>query len=210
LLFALAAYVAITSVASLLGYSEPKPTLLGIAILVAAAVVMPWLAREKRRLSGTTGSAALPQMLARALCKLGYEVAIKPKNIDVWIPTVDQRWLILPRYTQPSSDTKLLIEKLRLQLPSRRHRASLRQPRVTKTRYRPSGRRPFVMETFQLPRLIPRRLTTSEAPNCESSANKITTSPLQDLAFRLPPGLRQLRTGLQWDPRAQTPELRCR
>ena len=38
--------------------------------------------------------------------------------IDVWIPTVDQRWLILPRCTQPSSDTKLLIEKLRLELPS--------------------------------------------------------------------------------------------
>ena len=38
--------------------------------------------------------------------------------IDVWIPTVDQRWLILPRYTQPSADTKLLIEKLRLELPS--------------------------------------------------------------------------------------------
>ena len=38
--------------------------------------------------------------------------------IDVWIPTVDQRWLILPRYTQPSPDTKLLIEKLRLELPS--------------------------------------------------------------------------------------------
>jgi transposase len=38
--------------------------------------------------------------------------------IAVWIPTVDQRWLILPRYTQPSPDTKLLIEKLRLELPS--------------------------------------------------------------------------------------------
>jgi hypothetical protein len=38
--------------------------------------------------------------------------------IDVWIPAVDQRWLILPRYTQPSADTKLLIEKLRLELPS--------------------------------------------------------------------------------------------
>jgi transposase len=38
--------------------------------------------------------------------------------IDVWIPTVDQRWLILPRYTQPSSDTKLLLEKLRLELPN--------------------------------------------------------------------------------------------
>ena len=69
LLFALAAYVAITSVASLLGYSEPKPTLLGIAILVAAAVVMPWLAKEKRRLSGATGSAALRADAAQsALC----------------------------------------------------------------------------------------------------------------------------------------------
>ncbi len=69
LLFALAAYVAITSVASLLGYSEPKPTLLGIAILVAAAAVMPWLAKEKRRLSGATGSAALKADAAQsALC----------------------------------------------------------------------------------------------------------------------------------------------
>ena len=37
LLFGLAAYIAVTSVTSLLGYSEPKPTFLGIAILVAAA-----------------------------------------------------------------------------------------------------------------------------------------------------------------------------
>jgi len=59
LLFMLAAYVATVSVLSLVGYSEPKPTLLGIAILVAAAVIMPWLAKEKRRLSGATGSAAL-------------------------------------------------------------------------------------------------------------------------------------------------------
>jgi divalent metal cation (Fe/Co/Zn/Cd) transporter len=69
LLFALATFVAVTSVASLLGYSEPKPTLLGIAILVAAAVVMPWLAKEKRRLSGATGSAALRADAAQsALC----------------------------------------------------------------------------------------------------------------------------------------------
>ena len=40
------------------------------------------------------------------------------KMIDVWIPTVDQRWLILPRYTQPSPDTKLVIEKLKWHLPS--------------------------------------------------------------------------------------------
>ena len=69
LLFALAAYVAITSVTSLLGYSEPKPTFLGIGILVVAAVVMPWLAKEKRRLSGATGSAALRADAAQsALC----------------------------------------------------------------------------------------------------------------------------------------------
>ncbi len=69
LLFALAAYVVITSVASLLGYSEPKLTILGIAVLIAAAVVMPWLAREKRRLSGPTGSAALRADAAQsALC----------------------------------------------------------------------------------------------------------------------------------------------
>jgi divalent metal cation (Fe/Co/Zn/Cd) transporter len=69
LLFTLAAYVAVTSGTSLLGHSEPKPTLLGIAILLAAAVIMPWLAKEKRRLSGATGSAALRADAAQsALC----------------------------------------------------------------------------------------------------------------------------------------------
>ena len=59
LLLALAAYVVIVSALTLLGYSEPKPTYLGIAILIAAALVMPWLAREKRKLSAAAGSAAL-------------------------------------------------------------------------------------------------------------------------------------------------------
>jgi divalent metal cation (Fe/Co/Zn/Cd) transporter len=69
LLFALATFVVVTSVTSLLGYSEAKPTLLGIAILVAAAVAMPWLAKEKRLLSATTGSAALRADAAQsALC----------------------------------------------------------------------------------------------------------------------------------------------
>jgi divalent metal cation (Fe/Co/Zn/Cd) transporter len=69
LLFALAAFVAVTSVTSLLGYSEPRPTFLGIAILVAAAVVMPGLAREKRLLSGATGSAVLKaDAVQSALC----------------------------------------------------------------------------------------------------------------------------------------------
>jgi divalent metal cation (Fe/Co/Zn/Cd) transporter len=59
LLSLLAAYVVAASALTLLGYSEPKPTYLGIAILMAAAVIMPWLAKEKRRLSAATGSAAL-------------------------------------------------------------------------------------------------------------------------------------------------------
>jgi hypothetical protein len=38
--------------------------------------------------------------------------------IDVWVPTTDGRWLILPRYTQPETDTKMLLTKLRLDLPT--------------------------------------------------------------------------------------------
>jgi divalent metal cation (Fe/Co/Zn/Cd) transporter len=69
LLFVLAACIVATSVMALLGYSEPKPTFLGIAILVAAAVVMPSLAKEKRRLSRATGSAALrADAVQSALC----------------------------------------------------------------------------------------------------------------------------------------------
>jgi len=69
LLFTLAACVVAASVMALLGYSEPKPTLLGIAILIAAAVFMPLLASEKRRLSALTGSTALRADAAEsALC----------------------------------------------------------------------------------------------------------------------------------------------
>jgi len=86
LLFALAAFVAATSVTSLLGYSEPQPTFLGIAILVAAAAVMPWLAKEKRRLSGATGSAALRADAAQsALCAYLSLIALVGLGINaIW------------------------------------------------------------------------------------------------------------------------------
>jgi transposase len=38
--------------------------------------------------------------------------------IDVWIPTCDGRWLVLPRYTQPAKELAMLMEKLNLALPS--------------------------------------------------------------------------------------------
>jgi divalent metal cation (Fe/Co/Zn/Cd) transporter len=69
LLFALAAYVTMVSLMSLLGHNRPRPTDLGIIILIGAAMVMPWLAREKRKLSAATRSAALRADVAQSgLC----------------------------------------------------------------------------------------------------------------------------------------------
>jgi divalent metal cation (Fe/Co/Zn/Cd) transporter len=69
LLLLLAIYVAVVAAKALFGHAEPRPTYVGLAILVAAAVIMPWLAREKRALSGAMGSAALRADAAEsALC----------------------------------------------------------------------------------------------------------------------------------------------
>jgi divalent metal cation (Fe/Co/Zn/Cd) transporter len=59
LLFALAGLVILTSVLNFLGYREAQRSLLGIGIMLAAAVVMPWLASRKLQLAGITSSAAL-------------------------------------------------------------------------------------------------------------------------------------------------------
>lgn len=59
LLILLAGFVISVSVVSFLGYREPQPSYVGMAVLIAALVIMPWLARQKRRLSAATGSAAL-------------------------------------------------------------------------------------------------------------------------------------------------------
>ncbi len=68
-LFAVAACVAVVSAVSLLGYHEPRPTYLGLTILVGTAAIMPWLARQKRQLSAMTNSAALRADAAEsALC----------------------------------------------------------------------------------------------------------------------------------------------
>jgi divalent metal cation (Fe/Co/Zn/Cd) transporter len=86
LLFMLAAYVAVASAMTLWGHSEPKTTYLGIAILVAAAAIMPWLAKEKRRLSAITGSAALRADAAEsALCAYLSLVALVGLGINaIW------------------------------------------------------------------------------------------------------------------------------
>jgi divalent metal cation (Fe/Co/Zn/Cd) transporter len=86
LLFILAAYVTVVSARTLLGYSQPKTTYVGIAILVAATAIMPWLAKEKRKLSAITGSAALRADAAEsALCAYLALIALVGLGINaIW------------------------------------------------------------------------------------------------------------------------------
>ena len=37
--------------------------------------------------------------------------------LDVWLPTTDGRWLVMPRFTQPETDQAILLHKLKLELP---------------------------------------------------------------------------------------------
>jgi len=82
LLFVLAAFVALVSILTLLGRVEARPSPIGIAVLILAAVVMPWLAKQKRQLSATTASAALRADAAEsALC--GYLALIALAGLAV-------------------------------------------------------------------------------------------------------------------------------
>ena len=38
--------------------------------------------------------------------------------LDVWLPTTDGRWLVMPRYTQPEAEHELVLERLKLKLPA--------------------------------------------------------------------------------------------
>lgn len=49
----------LTSILIFLGYREAQRSLVGIEILLAAAVVMPWVANQKRQFAAITSSAAL-------------------------------------------------------------------------------------------------------------------------------------------------------
>ncbi len=37
--------------------------------------------------------------------------------VEVWIPMLDDRWLVLPRHTQPEPDVQALLEQIRITLP---------------------------------------------------------------------------------------------
>jgi divalent metal cation (Fe/Co/Zn/Cd) transporter len=59
LLFVVAGFVIVSSGLSLLRYREPQPSIVGIILLIVAAIGMPWLASQKRKLATQVASAAL-------------------------------------------------------------------------------------------------------------------------------------------------------
>ncbi len=60
LLYILAAYILVVSSVSIFSKQfQPKPTITGILLLVAAAIIMPLLGRAKKKLAQQTGSLAL-------------------------------------------------------------------------------------------------------------------------------------------------------
>ena len=56
--------------------------------------------------------------------------------VEVWIPMLDGRWLMLPRYTQPEKDVQAMINKLDITLPSQP------KPRIKSTQILPSPTKP--------------------------------------------------------------------
>jgi len=86
LLFALTAYVLLGSGVALVGKREARPSLAGIVLLLAAAMVMPWLAGQKRKLSAIASSAALRADAAEsAVCGYMAWIALAGLSVNaVW------------------------------------------------------------------------------------------------------------------------------
>jgi divalent metal cation (Fe/Co/Zn/Cd) transporter len=69
LLFVIGGLVIVSSGLALLGYREPQPSFAGIILLIVAAIGMPWLASQKRKLATQLASAALrADAVESALC----------------------------------------------------------------------------------------------------------------------------------------------
>jgi divalent metal cation (Fe/Co/Zn/Cd) transporter len=84
LLFVLAGFVALTSALNFIGCGEARRSLIGIAILLAAAVAMPLLATRKRRLAAITLSASLKADAAEsALCGYMAWIALAGLAVNV-------------------------------------------------------------------------------------------------------------------------------
>ena len=77
-------------------------------ILIAFLAYCLQVTRKNRLMTHAPG--LTPSAVMEALATI--------QMIDVHIPTVDGRWLILPRYTQPEAEARLVLDKLKLALPA--------------------------------------------------------------------------------------------
>lgn len=85
LLLGLAVLVVLASVLSLLGTLEPRTSPIGILLLVLAAIVMPWLARQKRIMAAATDSTALyADATQSALCGYFAWIALGGLVANAW------------------------------------------------------------------------------------------------------------------------------
>ena len=123
LLFILAAFVALASILTLLGHVEARPSPVGIVLLILAAVVMPWLAIQKRQLSLVTASAALRADAAEsAIC--GYLALIALAGL-----AVNAIWGV--RWADPVAALLLLPLIVREGLEAMRGKPCCDAPRTT-------------------------------------------------------------------------------
>jgi hypothetical protein len=53
--------------------------------------------------------------------------------VEVWIPMLDGRWLVLPRHTQPEPDVQALLDQICITLPSQP------PPRIKSSQLAPSS-----------------------------------------------------------------------
>ena len=68
--------------------------------------------------------------------------------VEVWIPTIDERWLILPRHTNPP-DTKMLLHQLKIDLPNQPPPRLVAQKESNEIEAEPTGKGCLVVETFR-------------------------------------------------------------
>jgi hypothetical protein len=54
-----------------------------------------------------------PGLTARAVL----EKLASIQTLDVWLPTTDGRYLVMPRYTEPDADLALLLHQFKIKLP---------------------------------------------------------------------------------------------
>jgi len=64
----------------------------------------------RRQRLRTLAPGLTPRVVMEKMCSL--------QMVDVRVPTTDGRLLILPRYTQPEKEHRMLLHQLRLQLPA--------------------------------------------------------------------------------------------